>query len=482
MHLEAHLMTPVADLALASQTKPLDAIVVGGGTSGIVSAITLGERGLRVAILEAGPLLLLTHVNSTDLRFDSSQAGELRRRVEYTPAHGSGGQFGPLVGCLGGRGMFWNGASPRMEEHDFAAWPIALADLEPTYRWAEGEMRVSMRYGDTPLAQALLRTLRASSSTVRPLPFAIDSGATENGWLRGTIGNAVSILLRSGALWRPETPLRVAGNAFATGLRFDQARSRVVGIEVLDRQTKTKHELAARAIVLAAGAFESTRLALVSSAPDRSGRLGTHVVDHLFCRTNFQLPLHWYDPERREVALLHFPSLPDRRFQLELHAPAGLLFNASEARPWKPEPTRDYAAMVRSFGSVDPRPESRIEPTAGDEPGNYIVHLDYNDADVAKRAAMHSAIARVGELLGAPSATIEDLPPGRSYHEAGGLAMSATADGGVTDPFGRFHMCSNLVAADAGAWPTIAASNPHLTIAAHARRAASQLAADLLKA
>jgi choline dehydrogenase-like flavoprotein len=480
MHeLVSHLTTPLADLATQSRTTPFDAVVLGGGTSGVVSAITLAERGLRVAMIEAGPLLLLTHVNTSDLRFESAQAGQLRQRVEYTPAHGSGGRFGPLVGCLGGRGMFWNGASPRMEPHDFERWPLTLDELEPSYRWAEQQLAVGTGYGDSALGQAMLRRLRGAGMPARLLPFAIDAGATEAGWLRGTIGNAVTILLRSRALWRAEAPLRLAVRGFATRIRFDDQRGRVVGVSITDRDGGGVHEIAARSTVLACGAFESTRLAMASGAPDSSGKLGRGVIDHLFCRTNFQAPLHWYDPERREIALVHVPSEPARRFQLEVHAPAGLLFNAGHARPWRPEANRDYSVMVRSFGAVDPDPENRIEPGAEDVPGSYTVHLRYSAADEERRAAMRAAIAQVGTALDAPAATIEDLPPGRSYHEAGGLPMGRTAADGVTDPTGRFHGCPRLVAADAAAWPTIAASNPHLTIAAHARRAATRLADDL---
>ena len=143
--LETHLTSTVSDLAASAVGAPLYVLVIGGGTSGVTAAISLAERGLSVALSEAGPLLLIEHINSTDPRFKPSQASELRRRVECTPELGGGGRFWPLVGCLGGRGMFWNDASPCTEAQDFAAWPIGSADLQNDFRWAERERGATER-------------------------------------------------------------------------------------------------------------------------------------------------------------------------------------------------------------------------------------------------------------------------------------------------------------------------------------------------
>lgn len=73
------------------------------------------------------------------------------------------------------------------------------------------------------------------------------------------------------------------------------------------------------------------------------------------------------------------------------------------------------------------------------------------------------------------------LPPGASYHEAGGLIMDTDPGSSVTDAFGRFHQLPNLVAVNASTWPKLGAANPHLTIAAFSRCQSSQLADDLQK-
>jgi choline dehydrogenase-like flavoprotein len=84
--------------------------------------------------------------------------------------------------------------------------------------------------------------------------------------------------------------------------------------------------------------------------------------------------------------------------------------------------------------------------------------------------ALQMGLRRVASLLGDSETDPEVRRPGFSYHEAGGLGMGESAETSVTDPFGRFWACENLVACDASAWPTTGATNPHITIAAVARR------------
>jgi hypothetical protein len=89
------------------------------------------ETGKRVAILDAGPLALLSHIQSTDLRFDPALAAGLQQALSYSPWAADGSPFGSLIGCVGGRGLFWNGAAPRFSAADFEGWPISIGDLEP---------------------------------------------------------------------------------------------------------------------------------------------------------------------------------------------------------------------------------------------------------------------------------------------------------------------------------------------------------------
>src|SRR6059058_2744875 len=107
------LTTDIDALAVEAQQTPLDAIIIGGGSAGISAARTLAEDGTRrIALFEAGRFSLLNHISNTGLRFEPKAARAVQTLLQYAPPMADGTAFGNLIGCMGGRGMFWNGAAP----------------------------------------------------------------------------------------------------------------------------------------------------------------------------------------------------------------------------------------------------------------------------------------------------------------------------------------------------------------------------------
>ena len=474
--MSSRLTTPLAELAARSRSSPFDAVVVGGGSAGITVARTLAEHERRVALLEAGPLVLLSHIQSTDLRFDPDLARAVQAALQYSPVADDGTPFGSLIGCVGGRGLFWNGAAPRFAPGDFAGWPVSYEELEPHYAWGERELRVTRAYGDSALGEAVCRQLRRVGLPAEAGPYAVDNHSTRNGWLAGTVGNSLAPLLRT-ALLTASQRILLATRAFA--LRVVIAGGAAYGVEVADRDTGALHTVFGRSVVLAAGAFESVRLAMVSGVPDPNGLVGRFISDHLFCRAYYPMPPELYDPVRPEVAIAWVPAGGGRGYQLEIHLPADNLFVLQETTSWKPDRSVYYAAMVRAFAPVQPRHDNYLEPLPGDEPGRFRVYLSLSPDDLARRDQMTAGLEQVRSALGGDSAEVRVMPQGASHHEAGGLVMGESAASSVVDGYGRFRSVERLVVADAAAWPDVSAANPHLTIIAFSRRAAGQLHADL---
>lgn len=475
--LEGLLLRKLEDVATASTQAPWDVLVVGAGTAGLTTARTTAEHGLRTAVFETGPLVLLGHTNSSDLRYSAGLARQLRTALEYSSRPTTSGQtFGRLIRGVGGRGLFWNGSCPRWLREDFADWPIPINDLDAFYAWAERDFRVSRDLGSSSLADHLQRLCRAAGINAEPGPFAVDTRPSRDGVVGGTIANAVSGLLRSGLLTRADGALALVADAFTC--RILLANGSAAGLLVKDRTTGTQHEVRGKAVVLTGGGLESVRLAAVSRLPDRSGLVGKRLLDHIFCRAYFPAPPALYNPAVPEAAALLVRHTPGRRFQLEAHAPGRGLF-ANDADGWRPDLSQDYAVMVRSFGSVEPRDDNALVPLEGDEPGSFTVSFSLGRADLDLRERMLEGLERIRSALGLQPATPEVLPAGSSYHEAGGLAMGTDPHRSVTDPYGRFHQIPSIRALDASAWPSLSPANPHLTIAAVARRQALQLVQDL---
>lgn len=392
--LDRYLLTPVGDLARASNEAPWDAIVVGGGIAGLTAARTLAEHGRRVAVLEAGPLALLTHVSSTDLRFDLNGVRRLQTSLGYSPRLGDGGRFGELIACVGGRAMFWSGAAPRFAARDFGSWPLTLDDLEPYYIWAEQELRVTRDFGAGALGQMVIQLLRRAGLPAEPGPYAVDTHPSGDGWLGGTVGNPMSMLLRTNLLTVEDPCLRLATHAVVTRINLHAGRTRSVSVS--DDGDRTEHTLLTRSVVLAAGGFELVRLAMTSRLPDASGLMGQRIVDHLFCRAYYTLPVEFYSPDQAEAAIVAVPGDAQRAYQLEVHLPGDNLFMQNGLTPWKPEPGRYYAAMVRSFAPTQSRIANFVEAGPTNSPGDYTVHFTYSHTDHALLEEMTRGIEEVG--------------------------------------------------------------------------------------
>ncbi|MEU5402375.1 GMC family oxidoreductase [Streptomyces sp. NPDC005963] len=157
-------------------TEHFDVIVVGAGVAGSLIARSLGDRGWRVLVLEAGrgdasgaPAVDVERFRSALIKVPSAaiapNAPAPSPDVLDLSGDPEGGfrasgyllQNGPLPyasGYLrvnGGTGTAWTGLTPRMHPEDFRTedfgygrnWPIDYAVLEPYYRAAEQEFGVA---------------------------------------------------------------------------------------------------------------------------------------------------------------------------------------------------------------------------------------------------------------------------------------------------------------------------------------------------
>ena len=161
-----------------------DAVIVGAGWAGSLLAKNLSERGWRILLLEAGeggtqawdgyldsvatfraavakvPNSAYHHntfAPSPDV-LDLSPVPGLEEHTPHYTSHGYFEQEGELpyrtdyIRALGGAGMHWLGAVPRMLPEDFKTrstfgygrdWPIDAAELQPFYAEAERELGVA---------------------------------------------------------------------------------------------------------------------------------------------------------------------------------------------------------------------------------------------------------------------------------------------------------------------------------------------------
>src|SRR5215467_10426463 len=134
----------MGDLQIKKQPKNYDAVIVGSGAGGGMASFVLANAGLKVCLIEAGPMF--------DPKTDSNQ---LKNPWE-SPRRGASTKFRPFGdfdGCgwgwewwrarmLGGRTNHWGRISLRFGPKDFKRksidglgddWPIGYQDIKPYY-------------------------------------------------------------------------------------------------------------------------------------------------------------------------------------------------------------------------------------------------------------------------------------------------------------------------------------------------------------
>jgi choline dehydrogenase-like flavoprotein len=132
------------------ENEEADVVIVGAGTAGGILAKELAEAGMKVVLLEAGPLYDPQDDFASDELAMTSLGWQETRIVDgqnpLMMGHNNSGRG------VGGGSLHWTGVTLRFHDADFNAhtldgvaenWPINYWDLEPYYHRIEREIAVS---------------------------------------------------------------------------------------------------------------------------------------------------------------------------------------------------------------------------------------------------------------------------------------------------------------------------------------------------
>ncbi len=489
-------MTISTALVAADENPPV--IIVGGGLAGLELARHLDvPGGPRTLVLEAGPADAALHINAAHapneaLRMwltPSSDEHFWRPWTAADPPH-----YDLTAGLrrrLGGRSLYWHGVCLPLEDWALRApwWPAGLVD-QLTSSWNGGEplydqVRADLTSWKGERLTGTTDPLQVGPFALLPTPQAARPHVVEDGsrrwrayspadhWTEGGLAGSGSVEIRSDT----EVLAVVVRNGRSTGVLARPAGGLPVAVR-------------ARAVVLAAGTIESTRLAIqalhATGATAEISRPG--LADHLVQGVVAAHDRHAVPPEvvrlAEQGAFFYFPCPEDRLnlfLQISVNDVGAILLDA-----W-------------SMGEQLPGDACSVECLDnGVERWEAVVHAALSQADRelvrVQRERLTQLWLGLGQLvmqehtpptfpdLDRPTLMLEDVLPrqsrltsldgalawagplGSEYHEAGTLPIGELLGEDL-----QFHDVRGLYAVGPSVFPRPGAANPSLTSLALSR-------------
>lgn len=490
-----------------------DFVVVGTGPGGSTAAAVLTAAGAKVALLEEGG-----HYTRRDFNMQEGWA-----YPALYQEHGNRATEDLSILVLQGRSVGggttvnWT-SSFRTPQRTLALWArrhavrgLDAATLAPHFEAAE--QRLDIGAGNPDDVNANNRKLH--------------DGAAKLGWNPELIRRSVQGCARLGycGLGCPLDAKRSARTTFladavaagadvysdcrATLIETDRGRARAVVAEVLDRQADRPRgrivAQARRGVVLAGGAINTPALLLRSRAGLDNGLVGRRTFLHptVPVVAFYDQPVEAYYGPPQSVAVHHFADRGDR---------VGYFFETAPVHPML------AALAFPGFGDTHRQIMTRlpfVQATIAllvdghhDDAGGEVrvasdgrIRLRYG-LDAALKEAAVSAMTDMARLQLAAGArevwTLHETPvvirseadlpriaaapigPNRltmfSAHQMGGAAMGEDPARSVVSSRGRHHQVESLWITDGSVFPTALGVNPQLSIYAHARLFATEMA------
>ena len=499
--------------------ESFDVVIIGSGVGGGAVALQLAGSGARVLILERGPVLPREPQN-----WDPEAVFVDHRYQTHEQWFAHGKPFRPgMYYYVGGHTKFYGTAMFRFRERDFEtveheegespAWPIKYATLEPWYDHAERLFGVRGLAGadptepprgapyahppvpHEPVIAAIEARLRGQGLKPFPMPSAVDFGM--NGSCQrcancdafpckvGAKGDAERCLLKP-ALRAPNVVLRssVRVERLATGA----SGRRITAVEVTEGGVRSS--ISAGLFVLSAGAINSAALLLRSANPrhprglaNSSDTVGRHYMTH---NTTALMAVHPFRHNRtsfpKTLALhdFYFGDGPNSK-------PLGSLQLLGKIRePMLREPLAAMPRFMRdalASRSVDwyaqsedtPHRDSRVSVR-----GDGGIELQRRRTNLRAHARWVDKCRGLLRATGYPIVLTKAFGLEAVSHQCGTVRFGSDPSSSALDPLCKAWDHDNLYVVDAGFFPSSAAVNPALTVAAQALRVGHHLRAEVL--
>ena len=497
------------------RTEHYDVIIIGSGAGGGTMAHALSSSGARLLLLERGDF-----IPSEDENWSPEAVWKhLRYRTTEHWLDHRGRAFRPYAHyCVGGNTKFWGSVLYRLRPDDFdavehadgvsPAWPIDYRTLEPYYERAERLYHVHGQHGADPTEAPrgpfpyepiphapeiaeLVERLRQQGLNPSPLPLGLINPGQENGCVLCNTCNSFPCKVHAKSeadvcCVRPATQqpnVTLWTNAYARRLLTDPAGRTVEAVEV-ERNGETLR-VEASVVVVSCGAVNSAAL-LLRSANDRhpeglansSGLVGRRYMAHLATMMQGFHPFRLNGTVfQKTVAINDFYRRgPDTDYPLGQIQSQGRTHGVMAQTVVPSVPLWAYEAWVArgvdwlAMSEDLPRLDNRVivQPDGG-------IRLSYRANNLVAHRRLVTETKRILKRLGFWIVMTHSHEERNTTHQCGTLCFGTDPRESVLDPYCRSHDIANLFVVDASFFPSSAAVNPALTIAAQALRVADHI-------
>ena len=508
-----------------------DAIIIGSGFGGALTAHALVNAGKKVLMLERG-----------DWVPRGPQNWAADASVDLTPVYSMESPYRILAGgnkdtmgaysCVGGPSVFYGGVSLRFREADFqftaeiaggsnACWPYQYADLEPYYTRAEKILNVAGEMNADPCEpfrsasypqqlNALSQTSQMIGNAARTLnlqpfrlPLAINYSAHHERtpcvacMTCDTFACAIQAKNDLATCVIPQLlaqGLELKTNLIATRLLVESGR--VVAVECFDKTVNQKTLFNAQTVILAAGALGSPHLLLASDLPKLNP--GGHTVGRFLMRHCNAIVFGFFPWQPNPAKQFHkqlgihdfyfgHPSIKNPSGKLgsmqQLQTPPVGLVQAHLPKPlgqWL-SPAIEHLTGLLVMAEDQPQYDNRVALNHAQTdryglPQLTVTH-HYTKRDVA---ACNALVKKARQILRRAGALFFYTHQIKTFsHAVGTVRMGKDPNTSALDEFCQFRGVKNLYVVDGSFMPTSAGLNPSLTISANALRVGEHMATHL---
>ena len=497
------------------QTERYDIIIIGSGAGGGTMAYALADSGARILIVERGDFI----PQEDDNWNPEAVWKHLRYQTRERWIDERGEEFRPYTHYnVGGNTKFWGSVLYRLRREDFhplehmdgvsPGWPIDYDTFAPYYERAEDLYHVHGELGTDPTEPArsafphtaiphsdtiasIVDRLRAQGLHPSALPLGIRDGCvlcnTCNSFAcKVHAKSEAEVCCVRPAIAHPNVELLT--NAYARRIVTSPSGRTVEAVEI-ERGGKVVR-VEASLIVVSCGAVNSAAL-LLRSASDKhpnglansSGLVGRRYMAHLATM------MQGFHPFRMNAAVFQKTVAINDFYFRGPHTKYPLGHIQSQGRthgvmaqtvvPQVPLSWYDWwvARGVDWLAMSEDLPDTRNRVTL-DAKGR--IQLLYRPNNVRAHRMLVKETRRILYRLGFWVVMTHSHGAKNTTHQCGTVVFGSNPRESVLDSYCRAHDVENLFVVDASFFPSSAAVNPALTIAAQALRVADHIrTADL---